>query len=137
MPKEDLFDLKPQGLMGFLEAVRERADTYGWNGSNDEILQIPLIVGDPTAGYENLLDKYGMISLERVRDHKESIIRRIDHPNTITGEARLADVVRLSPQVTHRQGQEHSPSMERRLLHSRHSVRAFPHSGYHSRESLG
>ena len=67
MPKDDLFGLEPPRLVAFINAVRQRGEDFGWNGDKEEILQIPVDPADPNTHRDNLLNSYGMISLERVR----------------------------------------------------------------------
>jgi hypothetical protein len=67
MPKDEAFGLEPPRLMAFINAVRQRGRVYGWDGEDDEILQIPVDPADPNTHRDNLLDSYGLISVGRVR----------------------------------------------------------------------
>jgi hypothetical protein len=48
MPKDDPFGLEPPRLMAFINAIRQRGRTYGWDGSNAEILKIRWTIRTPT-----------------------------------------------------------------------------------------
>ena len=74
MPKDEPFGLEPPRLMAFINAVRQRGKTYGWDGSKDEILQVPVDLADPATHRDNLLNSYGLISVERVRVAEEAYI---------------------------------------------------------------
>jgi hypothetical protein len=82
--KEDLFDLEPEHLTGFLQVVRNRANLYGWNDDSDGglggIFTIPIDPADINTIYDNLLDSYGLISLERVRNFEASYIATETRP---------------------------------------------------------
>ena len=62
------YDGEPDGLLSFLELLEERAHKNGWNTS---ILMIPSVTGTTS---NNLIQDYGTITLERIKDHEETYI---------------------------------------------------------------
>jgi hypothetical protein len=81
---EDLFDLEPTKLKGFLDTLKDRADMYGWNDPILGIMQIPVDPADPNPIYDNLMESYGVISLERVRTFEETYINMQSRPSQDT-----------------------------------------------------
>jgi hypothetical protein len=79
--KEDLFNLEPEHLTGFLHVVRNHANLYGWNNDLIEgIFSIPVDPADINTSYDYLLDSYGLISLEHVRNFETSYIATETRP---------------------------------------------------------
>jgi hypothetical protein len=75
MNGNDLYDLSPENLKGFLDSLNDRANNYGWNEEAAGLLSIPEDVQDPNnMVHDNLLQSYGVITLQRVRDMEESIM---------------------------------------------------------------
>jgi hypothetical protein len=63
----DLYDLSPENLKGFLDALNDRANNYGWNEEAAGLLSIPEDVYDANnMVHDNLLLSYGVIMMERV-----------------------------------------------------------------------
>jgi hypothetical protein len=78
MSTDDLFDLEPANLKGFLDTLKDRANMYGWNDPVLGIMQIPDDPANPAATLDNLLDSYGMIGMERIRNFEETYIAMPD-----------------------------------------------------------
>ena len=71
---EELYDCKPEGLYQFLQAIKGRAHEYGWDDDIGGILHIPEDVLDIASPTNNLLESYGMISMEQIRAFEETYI---------------------------------------------------------------
>ena len=69
---EELYDCKPDGLYQFLQALSNRAQEYGWNHNDSGILNIPTNPLAPESEKAYLIDNYGMISLEQIREFEET-----------------------------------------------------------------
>jgi hypothetical protein len=78
---DKLFDLQPGNLKGFLDTLKDRANVYGWNDPILGILQIPVDPNDPNPITDNLLEEYGIITLERVRAFEVSYINMHNRPS--------------------------------------------------------
>jgi hypothetical protein len=66
----DKFDIDPSNLNSFIVAFANKSQRTGWSS----IMEIPRDLQDPTAGTDNLLEKYGIISLERVKAWAQRIL---------------------------------------------------------------
>lgn len=60
-PLTHKYDGKPESVLLFLESVSDRSDKYGW----EQILSIP----DDTGVVRNLIEHYGLLTMENVRTH--------------------------------------------------------------------
>ena len=65
---DPVYDLEAEGLHMFMAAVTRRANNYGWTIAGG-ILDIPEIENDPISLTNSLLEAYGQITLDQVRDH--------------------------------------------------------------------
>ena len=63
-----VYDLEAGGLHMFMAAVTRRANNYGWTLTGG-IMNISEIANDPISLTNNLLEAYGQITLEQVRDY--------------------------------------------------------------------
>jgi hypothetical protein len=59
------FDIDADGLHSFLNAVQERADSFGW----EHILMVPKDILFPDEDHTSLTRNFGELSMEQVRDH--------------------------------------------------------------------
>ena len=66
----DKFDIDPSNLNSFIVAFANKSQRTGWSS----IMEIPRDPQDPTAGTDNLLEKYGVISMERVKAWAQRIL---------------------------------------------------------------
>ena len=66
----DKFDINPSNLNSFIVALANKSQRTGWNS----IMEIPRNPEDPTAGTDNLLEKYGIIPLDRVKAWAKKIL---------------------------------------------------------------
>ena len=66
----DKFDIDPSNLNSFIVALSNKSQRTGWNS----IMEIPRDPDDPTAGTDNLLEKYGIIPLSRVKEWAQKIL---------------------------------------------------------------
>jgi len=77
---EELYDCKPDGMVQFLQSLTVRATEYGWDDDVAGILQIPEDPADLLSDTDNLIESYGMITLETVRTFEASYIDRQIRP---------------------------------------------------------
>jgi len=63
--QEDSFSCEPQGLKVFLAALADRSMVNGW----EPILDIPADALAPNANLRNLIQQFGQITLQEVRNH--------------------------------------------------------------------
>jgi hypothetical protein len=66
----DEYDGTPEKLKGFLDRLQQKAEDYTWL---DSVLIIPVDPGPPVIS-RNLIDDYGNISLEKVREHAATYV---------------------------------------------------------------
>jgi hypothetical protein len=71
---EELYDCKPDGMIQFLQSLTVRATEYGWDNEVSGILQIPEDPADVLSETDNLIESYGMITIESVRTFETSYI---------------------------------------------------------------
>ena len=76
---EELFDCVPENLFTFLKALKDRARDYDWNGGAG-ILDVVQDPSDPNSPSDDLLEKYGSITLASVLAYEESYIDRPVRP---------------------------------------------------------
>jgi hypothetical protein len=75
MSGNDLFDLSPENLKGFLDLLNNRTNNYGWNKEASGLLSIPEDIHDANNMiHDNLIKSYGVITLQRVRNMEEAIM---------------------------------------------------------------
>ena len=63
---DELYDCDPEGFYQFLKILKLRADAFGWIDAKG-ICMIPIKKG--SKDIKNLLEDYGLLSLDRVREH--------------------------------------------------------------------
>ena len=68
---DDKFDLEPRNLKFFLDKLGERSKDYGWTTT---ILSIPEDAAVANSPKRNLLNGYGSISYNQVRNHVETYL---------------------------------------------------------------
>lgn len=66
----DKFDIDTSNLNSFIVALANKSQRTGWNS----IMEIPKDLNDPDAGTDNLLEKYGIVSLSRVKGWAQKIL---------------------------------------------------------------
>jgi hypothetical protein len=71
---EELCDCHPDGMIQFLQSLSVRALEYGWDNEVNGILQIPEDPADALSDTNNLIESYGMLTLESVRAFEASYI---------------------------------------------------------------
>jgi hypothetical protein len=71
---EELYECKPEGLYQFLQAIKGRGHEYGWDDKIGGILHIPEDALDLASPTNNLIESYGMISMEQIRAFEETYI---------------------------------------------------------------
>ena len=71
---EELYDCKPDGMIQFLQSLAVRATEYGWDHDVSGILQIPEDPANVMSDTDNLIESYGMITIETVRTFEASYI---------------------------------------------------------------
>ena len=71
---EELYDCQPDGMIQFLQSLTVRATEYGWDNEVSGILQIPEDPADVLSETDNLIESYGMITIESVRTFEASYI---------------------------------------------------------------
>jgi hypothetical protein len=71
---EELYDCHPDGMIQFLQSLSVRALEYGWDNEINGILQIPEDWADVMSETNNLIESYGMITMESVRAFEASYI---------------------------------------------------------------
>ena len=74
MAEDELFDCEDEGLYGFLQALHERGNEYGWSEENAGILYIPEDPYDMDTDYDYMVTSYGLITMERIQEFEESYI---------------------------------------------------------------
>lgn len=85
--KQELFDCTANGLYGFIEDVKDRANQMSWTNETYGIMMIPNDPAQPFTGGKNLASNYGEISLEAVRAFEETYL------STPTRAAQDADML--------------------------------------------
>ena len=68
---ETKFDCQSDGLRSFLEDVDRRAGAFAWDTG---ILDIPTDVADPDTSYKYLVDQYGEIDMQTIKDFDNTFI---------------------------------------------------------------
>jgi hypothetical protein len=63
--KNELFDLSSGHFLTYMERLRDRVTEFGWNAEVLGILNIPKDPLNAAGELDNLLNNYGMISIER------------------------------------------------------------------------
>ena len=76
---EELFDCVPENLFTFLKALKDRARDYDWNGGSG-ILDVVQDPSDANSPSDDLLEKYGSITLASVLAYEETYIERQVRP---------------------------------------------------------
>ena len=76
---EDQSNCVPEDLTQFLDDLEDRASQFGWS-NYDGIFEIPIESADPMADTDNLIQNYGIVSLERVRAFEELYIDQAVRP---------------------------------------------------------
>jgi hypothetical protein len=71
---EELYDCHPDGMIQFLQSPSVRALEHGWDNEVNGILQIPEDPADALSDTNNLIESYGMLTLESVRAFEASYI---------------------------------------------------------------
>jgi hypothetical protein len=71
---EELYDCLPDGMTQFLQSLQVRALEYGWDNEVNGIMQIPDDPADPYSETNDLIESYGMLTLESVRAFEASYI---------------------------------------------------------------
>ena len=78
---DNRYDATPEGLLPFLKELNRKATEYNWNAYDDTvnwegqgILTIPDNVNDNNCDSKPLLNDYGQISLEKVREYSALLI---------------------------------------------------------------
>jgi hypothetical protein len=77
---EELYDCKPDGLYQFLQSLNNRAQEFGWNDDVGGMLHIPIDPTDINSETNYLIDNYGMISLEEIRNFEITYISQTVRP---------------------------------------------------------
>jgi hypothetical protein len=68
---KDLYDCKPDALYQFLQLVNNQAQEYGWNDKINRILHIPEDPQDMNSDMNYLVDNYGIILLQEIRNFEQ------------------------------------------------------------------
>ena len=63
------FDCQCDNLRSFIKDVARRANTFGWSSFPNGVLNIPNDLFNPTGPSKNLIDQYGEIDLEHIRNY--------------------------------------------------------------------
>jgi hypothetical protein len=71
---EELCDCHPDGMIQFLQSPSVRAPECGWDNEVNGILQIPEDPADALSDTNNLIESYGVLTLESVRAFEASHI---------------------------------------------------------------
>jgi hypothetical protein len=74
---DNTFGLEPERLKAFLNNLRVRSSDAGWYHLGTGITDIPHDVNDPDPVLDNLIDNYGVITMECIRDFEESYINGV------------------------------------------------------------
>jgi hypothetical protein len=77
---EELYDCRPEGLYQFLQAIKGRAHEYGWDDEIGGVVHIPEHAADAASETNNLLESYGMISIDQIRAFEETYISQPIRP---------------------------------------------------------
>ena len=77
--EEELYDCTPQLFFQFVKSLQERAKSYGWT-SDDGIMMIKPN-DHPSSVAVNLLDRYGTVSLERIKAIESAYVNTVYDPN--------------------------------------------------------
>jgi hypothetical protein len=72
--KGELFNLSPERLLTFIEKLSQWANKFGWSTSIVGIMYIPEEPLSAPAEMDNILERYGSISMGRVRAFEETYI---------------------------------------------------------------
>ena len=70
---DEMFKCVPEDLTQLLDNFRDRERNFGWD-NEDGILEIPTDKSDTMSYTENLINHYGSVNLERVREFEEQYI---------------------------------------------------------------
>jgi hypothetical protein len=65
-------------LYQFLQSLGNRASKYGWDNGAEGILKIPEDDVDPNAEVFYLVNEYGQMAIERIREFDETYIDTAD-----------------------------------------------------------
>ena len=64
---EDPYDCNADGLYQFLKSLSARAEEFGWDEASSGFLRIPIDPTQPLSDTESLIEHYGTIPIERIR----------------------------------------------------------------------
>ena len=64
---DNKYDGSPEGLLSVLGQLKERARKFGWN-------KTIMMIQNPNGAAENIIDKYGTMSIDRIKNHEASYI---------------------------------------------------------------
>ena len=71
---EELYDCNPDGMIQFLQSLSVHAMEYGWDNEITGIVHIPDDPANPMADTNNLIESYGILTMESVRAFEASYI---------------------------------------------------------------
>ena len=71
---EELYNCNPDGMIQFLQSLSVRALEYGWDHEVSGIVQIPDDPANVMSDTNNLIESYGIITIESVRAFETSYI---------------------------------------------------------------
>jgi hypothetical protein len=71
---EELFDCNAEGLYQFLQSLGNRASEYGWDNDAEGIIKIPENDIDADAELFSLIEEYGQLTMERIREYDTTYI---------------------------------------------------------------
>jgi hypothetical protein len=66
--EDELFDCDADGLYQFLKSLSARAEEFGWSEDTGGFLRIPKNLADLLGDSESLIDNYGTIPIQRIRE---------------------------------------------------------------------
>ena len=70
----ELYDCKPDGFYQFMQSLDTRASEYGWSDDVTGILWIPEIPSDITSDLRYIVEEYGTISFEILKEHEDTYV---------------------------------------------------------------
>lgn len=71
---EELYDCNPDGMIQFLQSLSVRALEYGWDHEVSGIVQIPDDPANVMSNTNNLIESYGIITIDSIRAFEASYI---------------------------------------------------------------
>ena len=71
--EEELYDCSPDGFFQFMQSIRTRAEEFGWSAAPNGILWVAPD-NNPGTQAVNMLDEYGILSLERITEHEQTYL---------------------------------------------------------------